>query len=117
MSDWNVHAVIDEPKPGLYNVHTHGLERNGLMNLMTIGKEPEILAYMLNSTADLMLKGDEFDPAITHYIDREDGSSILSFTILPPRDNYGEDNLYLDLNWHDPDLKLPKLKMFGEANR
>ena len=115
MEEFYTHAVMDEPSPGLYNVHTHGLANHGLMDLMTITDNPEVGAYMINATAHAMLRGDYFNPLMLHWIDEEDGSSILNFEIYPSRKNYGEENLYLELNWYDPNFNFPKLKRFGAA--
>ena len=112
MNDWTIHAVMDDPKSGLYNVHTHGLKKHGLMEMMTISDTPEVASYMLNATANAMISGETFDPATKHYFDNEDGSILFEFDIEPPRDNYGEQNMYLDLTWYNPLLKGdPKLKI------
>lgn len=115
MTDFCTHVVIDEPKPGFYNVHTHGLASHGFMELMTISDKPEVAAYMINVTAHAMLRGEDFNPFMLHWIDEEDGSSVLNFEIWPARKNYEDEDLYLHLNWYDPDFEYPKLKKWNEV--
>jgi hypothetical protein len=117
MEEFCIHAVMDDPKPGLYNVHTHGLVDHGFMDLMTISDNPEVAAYMLSSAAHAMLRGEYFDPFALHWIDEEDGTSILNFEMGSIRENYEEENLYLNLNWYNPDFEFPKLKGYGRARR
>ena len=65
-----------------------------------------------------MVDGEKFDPDILHWIDEDDKTSILNFTIEGTRRNYDEDSLYLDLNWYNPDWKFTELEdmnAFGSA--
>lgn len=118
MSNFTVHIVVDEPEMGTCNIHTHGLEKFGLMNLMTLTDNPKVASYMIRSVANLMVDGEKFDPDILHWIDEDDKTSILNFTIEGTRRNYDEDSLYLDLNWYNPDWKFTELEdmnAFGSA--
>ena len=100
--DYFAHGVIDVYKKNplisnWVNVHTHGLEKHNLTNISIVApKDDDRLEYLIYTVADMMIKGEEFDPSITHYIDRPDGTCIVKFRMLPTK-CFGEDSIRLIL--------------------
>ena len=82
--DWNIHAVTGTYMTDtLINLHTHGLKRHGLTDLSMIIDtrvcSVEQAGTMINTVANMMVKGESFVPEIIHYIDKPDGTNDFKF--------------------------------------
>jgi hypothetical protein len=132
---FNIHAVIDAYKgedldqfclnkfeeralTGAYHYHTHGLKEKGLPELCAVMKpefySSEEMADLINSIADLMLVGEEFNLNKTHYIDNEKTGEIYHVFGLVPSVSYGE--IALRIVIPDKDYKFHYLEKDSNAD-
>lgn len=101
-----VHAITDVYKDNplisnWINVHTHGLEKYGVINVSIVAPEDDDrLAHVIYTVADMMKDGEVFDLDAIHVMYNPDETIDFIFTFLRTK-CFGEDTLRIVL----PDIK------------